>query len=114
AAELSPDFGFAWARVAELEFSFGRTLRAFKDAEHSLELAPRNAQAHALQGFLLSAENRIGAARRSFNEAIELDGALGNAWLGRGLTYIRQGKGESGRRDWQTAEVLEPNRPILP
>ena len=113
ATELSPQFGYAWARVAELEFSFGRTVKAMKVLESGLELAPKNAQAHALQGFLLSAENRMGAARRSFENAIALDGALGNAWLGRGLSSIRQGHEDDGRRDLQTAAVLEPNRSIL-
>ena len=113
ATELSPDFGYAWARVAELEFSFGRTLQSMKVLERGLELAPENAQAHALQGFLLTAENRMGAARRSFDKAIELDGALGNAWLGRGLCAIRHGREDDGRRDLQTAAVLEPNRSIL-
>src|SRR5262249_7927232 len=65
-----------------------------------------------LQGFLLSAENRIDQARTAFNEAILLDGALGNAWLGRGLTYIRQGQDELGLRDLQAATVLEPNMAI--
>ena len=113
AAELSPDFGYAWTRVAELEFSFGHTLPAMQVNERSLALAPRNAQALALQGFLLSAENRVGAARRSFDAALALDGALGNAWLGRGLTFIRQGRAEEGRRDLQAAAALEPNRSIL-
>ena len=113
AAEISPEFGFAWARVAELEFSFGRTPQAIRDVEHSLELAPRNAQAHALKGYLFSAQNRIAKARESFDQAIRLDGALGNAWLGRGLTFIRQGQYEAGRRDLQTAAVLEPNRSIF-
>ena len=113
ATELSPNFGYAWARVAELEFSFGRTMKSMKVLEHALELSPRNAQAHSLQGFLLAAENRIGAARRSFDAAIALDGALGNAWLGRGLTFIRQNQEVEGRHDLQTAAVLEPNRSIL-
>ncbi len=113
AVELSPEFGFAWTRVAELEFSFGRTAPSLKALERGLALAPRNAQAHALRGFLRSAQNRIGAARESFDEAIALDGALGNAWLGRGLTFIRQGYADAGRHDLQTAAVLEPNRSIL-
>ena len=113
ATEISPEFGFAWARVAELEFSFGRTPQATKGVEHALELAPRNAQAHALKGYLFSAQNHIAKARESFDQAIRLDGALGNAWLGRGLTFIRQGQDELGRRDLQTAAVLEPNRSIF-
>lgn len=113
ATELSSQFGFAWVRLAELEFSFGRTGQAMQALERGLELSPRNAQGVALQGFLLSAENRTGAARRSFEAAIALDGALGNAWLGRGLALIRQGQDEEGRRDIQTAAVLEPNRSLL-
>ncbi len=113
AMKLSPDFGFAWVRAAEMEFSFGRTPKAMKLLERALELAPRNAQALALQGFLLAAENRTGAARRSFDAAIAIDGALGNAWLGRGLTSIRHGRDDEGRRDLQTAAALEPNRSML-
>src|SRR5208282_6309277 len=56
----SPDFGFGWERVAELEFSFGRTRQALEALEKSLALAPRNAQALALKGFLLAAQNHIG------------------------------------------------------
>lgn len=113
AVELRPEFGYAWVRIAELEFSFGRTPRALEALEKGLALTPRNAQGHALRGFLLSAQNRITQARESFAIAIQLDGALGNAWLGRGLTYIRQGKDERGRLDLQTAATVEPTRSIL-
>jgi Tfp pilus assembly protein PilF len=113
AAQAGPEFGFAWERVAELEFGFGRTERALNALEHGLRLAPRNAQAAALRGFLLSAENKTGPAREAFNEAIQLDGALGNAWLGRGLCSIRAGKAEAGRVDLQIAAALEPNRSLL-
>ena len=47
------------------------------------------------------------------NNAISIDGALGNAWLGRGLTYIRQGREREGQHDLQAAAVLEPNRSLL-
>jgi tetratricopeptide (TPR) repeat protein len=113
ATELSPDFGFAWVRLAELEFSFGRTTPARVALERGLALAPRHAQAAALRGFLLSAENRTDAAWRAFDEAIALDGALGNAWLGRGLVAIRQGRETEGRMDLQTAAALEPQRSLL-
>ena len=113
ATQLSPEFGFAWVRVAELLFSTGNTKESVRALDRGLKLAPQNAQGHALRGFILSAENRIDAARRSFEEAIARDGALGNAWLGRGLTSIRQGRTEEGRRDLQTAATLEPNRSIL-
>jgi Flp pilus assembly protein TadD len=113
ASELDASFGFAWTRIAELQFSFGRVPQAQQAMARSLTLAPRNPAAHTLQGFLLAAENRIEAARASFEQAIAIDGALGNAWLGRGLCLIRRGAAEEGRRDLQTAAALEPNRSIF-
>jgi Tfp pilus assembly protein PilF len=113
ATEISPAFGFAWARVAELEFSFGHHRESAKALERALELSPKNAEALALRGFVLSAQNKTGPALESFQEAIEADGALGNGWLGRGLCRIRCGDFTEGRRDLQTAAALEPNRSFL-
>ena len=113
ATALSPEFGFAWVRVAELEFSFGRVREALAALEKGLALSPRNAQGLALKGFLLSAKNQTKDAIAAFNQAIALDGALGNAWLGRGLCRIREGRGEEGRMDLQVAATLEPQRAVL-
>jgi tetratricopeptide (TPR) repeat protein len=113
ATKAEPSFGFAWTRVAELQFSFGRVPQAKKALAEGLRLSPRNPSAHTLQGFLLAAENDIEDARRSSEQAIAIDGALGNAWLGRGLTRIRKGEDELGRQDLQTAAALEPNRSLL-
>ena len=113
AANTSPEFGFAWARVAELEFSFGRTSRALEALNQSLALAPRNAQALALKGFLLAAQNKTREAIDSFNQAIAVDGNLGNAWLGRGLCRIRRGDRQGGREDLLVAAALEPQRAFL-
>jgi tetratricopeptide (TPR) repeat protein len=113
ATELAPQSGLAWARLAELQFSFGRVVEAKAALRRGLELSPRNAQAHALQGFLLSAENRTAQAIASFEQAMALDGALGNAWLGRGLCQIRRGHAEEGRQDLQVAATLEPQRALL-
>ena len=78
AVELAPDFAFGWARVAELEFSFGRTRAAEAAVRRALELAPRHAQAMAVNGFLLAGKNRTAAALAQFEEAIAADNALGN------------------------------------
>ena len=89
AVERAPTFGFAWARVGELEFSFGHTHSAREAAENAIHFSPRNAQAHALNGFLLAADNRIRDALVAFDQAIAIDPGLGNAWLGRGLCKRR-------------------------
>ncbi|MEY2539973.1 MAG: hypothetical protein QOG67_3713 [Verrucomicrobiota bacterium] len=113
ATQIDPSFGFAWTRLAELQFSFGRVPQSIQALEKGFELSPRNAAAHALRGFLASAENKINDAKEAFEKAMDIDGALGNAWLGRGLCFIRQGKDELGRLDLQTAAVLEPNRSMF-
>jgi tetratricopeptide (TPR) repeat protein len=41
---------------------------------------------------------------------VSLDGGLGNAWLGLGLTKIKQGHIAEGRSDLQTAATVEPTR----
>ncbi len=120
ATELAPDFGFAWARLAELEFSFGRTAAALRAVERSQALSPRNAQAVALRGFLAAAQNRTRSALDYFNHALALDPALGHAWLGRGLCQIRLstqilgfGDTSAGRQDLLVAASVEPQRSLL-
>jgi len=113
AVALSPQFGFAWVRVAELEFGFGRGRQAKEALEKSLRLSPANAQAQALSGFMLAAENRMSESRTAFQKAIELDPGLGNGWLGLGLCQIRQGEVEAGRVHLQMAAAMEPNQAIF-
>ena len=113
AVAKSPNFGYAHERVAEMEFSFGNIANAQEALDKSLSISPRNAQALSLKGFILAAQNKIAAARDAFDQAIAIDGALGNAWLGRGLTKIKKGDAEGGRKDLETAAALEPNRAVL-
>jgi tetratricopeptide (TPR) repeat protein len=99
--------------LAELEFSFGHTRAAEHAVEKSLQLAPRNAEAASMHGFVLAARNRFAEAIASFDRAIAIDGSLGNARLGRGLCSIRQGRLEAGRQDLLLAAALEPQRAVL-
>lgn len=113
AVQLAPEFGFAQARLAELEFSFGDLKETRRILDAALIASPRHAPAVTLRGFLAAAAGRADEARRSFDEAIALDGALGNAWLGRGLSRFFKGEHESGRADLQVAATLEPQRSVL-
>ena len=106
AADLSGDFGFAWTRVAELEFGFGETRLALASLSRAQALSPRHAGAVALGGFLRAARGEVRAAERDFERAIALDGGLGNGWLGRGLCRVRQGEIVGGLMDLQTAAVV--------
>jgi len=113
ATRLSPDNGFAWTRLAELEFSAGRDREALAAVTKGLDLTPENPRAHALMGFILSARNRIADARAAFERAVALDGAFGNGWLGLGLVKIKQGDLDGGRADLQTAASVEPTMSIF-
>ena len=113
AANLDANSGFAWTRVAESQFNEGRVPQAKDALEKGLNLGPRNPAAHALRGFILSAENNLIDAKGSFETAIALDSALGDGWLGRGLCLIKQGHLQAGWRDLLTAAALEPNRAIF-
>ncbi len=120
----SPRFGAAWVHLAELEFGFGRTDDALAALTKGLGFSPRNAEGLALQGFLLAAKGKTSEAEACFDQAIAADGALANAWLGRGLMKIRRGLDRGlldiglvlnkvGREDLQVAATLEPQRALL-
>ncbi len=113
ATEIAPNFAFAWAQVAELEFGFGRAGEAQAALDRSLALSPRNAQALALKGFLLVARHQTAKAEHYFDEAILADGLLGNGWLGRGLCRIRGGDARAGVLDLMVAATLEPQRALF-
>ena len=110
AVAASPEFGLGWARVAELEFSFGRNEEAVAAVDKALAISPRNAQAISLKGYLELGRNRIPEARRFFAEAIAIDPALGNAWLGQGLANFQGRDRKEGLRSITVAAAVEPNR----
>jgi len=113
AVDVSPRFSFAHERVAELEFGFGHVNDAMDALDTSFIVATQNPEALALQGFLLAAQNHTHEAIASFDGALAVDSALGNAWLGRGLCKIRMGDAKDGRQDLLVAAALEPQRAAL-
>ncbi len=113
AVEISPGFAFGWAQCGELEFAHGRIQAARVAVDRSLVLAPRHARAHLLNGFLEAARYNPARAREAFERTLALNGAMGDAWLGRGLCRLRAGDREGGRADLQTAVTVEPQRAIL-
>jgi tetratricopeptide (TPR) repeat protein len=113
ATRVNPNFGLGWTRLAEVEFSRGQPSQASQALEKALSLAPANPAAYVLRGSILSAESNFDEAIAAFDKALALNGSLGDAWAGRGLCLIRQGKTSAGRRDLYTAAALEPNRAIF-
>ncbi|TAL06024.1 MAG: tetratricopeptide repeat protein [Verrucomicrobia bacterium] len=113
AVKFAPQSGFAHARLAELEFSFGNRRAALEELKQAYTLSPRLAPAYSLQGFTLLDQGLPGMALVHFDHARELDAALGSAWLGRGLCLLRQGKFAEARESFQAAAALEPQRGLF-
>jgi tetratricopeptide (TPR) repeat protein len=113
AVTINSDFGLGWTRLAEVEFAQGEKSQVKEALKKGLALAPTNPAAHALQGSILSADGALDKAIASFEQAMSLDSALGDAWAGRGLCLIRKGQVKAGQRDLFTAAALEPNRAIF-
>lgn len=113
AAEESTTFGYAWARLAELQFSFGNHQRTKEALEKAIEISPENAQARILEGFIQLANKHPEAALASMQKAVELDSGLSNAWFGKGLAKFKLGQTEQARQDLQAATILEPQRALL-
>jgi tetratricopeptide (TPR) repeat protein len=121
ATKMSPDFGAAWIRLAELEFGFGHTDKAQEALMNGTFLSPRNANGLVISGFISAALDANTSALDQFNQAIALDGSLPNAWLGRGLVKIRSddhffksapGRYQSGLDDLQVAAALAPQSAV--
>lgn len=113
AVAISPQFALAWERVAEIEFSFGDIKNSVTALDKSLALAPQNPKALVLKGFLLAAQNRPRIALGVFDQALAVNPAIGDAWLGRGLCRIRVGNRAQGREDLLIAAAIEPQRAEL-
>lgn len=113
ATTTSPNFGFAWARLAELQFSFADANAAESSLRRSLSLMPLNAQSHSLNGFVATRQGSFDEALVHFETAIAVDGSFANAWLGRGLCLMHGRQTAAALDDLQTAATLEPNRSIL-
>ncbi len=113
AVEISPDFGFGLARVAELELGRGDVAATRVAIDRSLAVSPRNPPALTVRGFLLAANNLTKDALASFNQALEIDPRLGDAWLGLGLCHWRQGDLALARQSFVAAATSEPQRALL-
>ena len=113
AVKIAPDFGFAHARLAELEFCFRNRRAALDELKLAYHFSPQLASAYALQGFILLDQGEPSLALVHFNKARELDAALGQAWLGRGLCLMQERKFAEARASFQAAAALEPRRSLF-
>ncbi len=100
---------FALSRLAELELGGGDPYKAQEYISRALALAPTDAMALTVQGFIHLVLYETEKAKSDFQKAIASDSSLALARLGLGLTVIRQGDLEGGTAYIKQATALEPN-----
>lgn len=113
ATGLASDSGYAWARLAELEFASGNRSGARMALARARTLSPQLATAYSLEGYMALAAWETEAAMNWFDQAIARDGALGPAWIGRGLAHAQRREFAATQGDMQVAAVLEPQRSLF-
>jgi hypothetical protein len=113
AARAAPDWPFAQVRLAELHMSFGNIAAADDALDPVLKRGYSHAQAFAAGGFISAAKLDWAAARHRFTRATELDGRLGNGWLGLGLLSVRDGRMDEAVQFFMRAAAAEPQRSIF-
>ena len=74
----------------------------------ALRILPREARFHGLKGDIALMQRRYGAAIESYNAALARDDNYFDYYLGRGLTYSRQGNRARAQRDLQASVDLLP------
>lgn len=113
ASQKNPSDALAYARLAEIELSFGDVDRANQAAALAKNLAPDLARTQTVSGFSELAAINTDAAQKAFTRAIELYSADPLPHLGLGLAKIRDGFLEEGRKDLEIAASLDPNNALI-
>ena len=106
---LEPANALAWARLAELQSSFGDLDSALGSAQKAVELNPNLSRTQTVLGFAYLTQIKTAMAREAFSKAIELDQADSLPRLGLGLAKISDGELEDGRREIEVAASLDSN-----
>lgn len=113
AVELSPEFGYGWARLARMQFSFGNFNEMERALKKALEYNIRNPEVYVLRGFERSASGKMDSAGDAFESALELAPNYPEAWLGQALVKFNQGEKEAALQDMLAAAALQPNNSML-
>jgi Tfp pilus assembly protein PilF len=110
---VDPQNALAWARLAELQASFGYLTQSVESAEKAVALDPNVSRTQTVLGFANLTKVRTQQAKEAFEKAIQLDQADPLPRLGLGLAMIRRGDLEGGRAEIEIAASLDPNNSLI-
>lgn len=113
AVDHSHDDGLAYARLAELQLANGLLRAARVSAEEAQRLAPDNALAMTMKGYVLLSSFRARAAASAFEGALRLQSEDPLPRLGLALAQIRLGRLSEGRQQMEIAIAHDPANSLL-
>jgi tetratricopeptide (TPR) repeat protein len=108
-----PEHALVLARLAELWLSLGYLDRARDAATRAAAVAPDHSRALTVLGFTELARLRTSDAKAAFERAIGNEARNPLAYLGLGLTKIRNGDLSGGRQDIETAAALDVGDAVI-
>jgi len=111
--KVKPDNALAWARLAEIQSSFGEYDKSLEAAQKAASLDPNVARTQTVLGFAYLTQVKTKESREAFEKAIALDQADYLSRLGLGLTKIRDGDLREGGQDIEIAASLDPNNSLV-
>lgn len=103
----------ALLNLTRLQFGDDRLAQAQQTIERVSSLAPGDPEAENLHGFILLAARKADAAIARFDAALITDPGLAEAYMGRGLAYMRKGDVATAMESITTAVALEPQRSLF-
>jgi predicted O-linked N-acetylglucosamine transferase (SPINDLY family) len=109
--ERFPDRGLGWKTFGALQWADGRPDLALAAMEKSVALLPRDAEALANLGALLTKLERIDEAESFLDKALEIDPALATAYVPLGNVYQLQGRNAEAEAAYRRALSLRSARP---
>ncbi|CAD6879082.1 InterPro IPR001440 COGs COG0457 [Methylomonas albis] len=113
ASQLAANDAMHWARLSELQLALGLREESAQSATKAFMLDPNLERTQTVQGFSHLFRVDTALALQHFESAVRLDSTAPLPRLGLGLTKIRSGDLEAGRRDLEIAAILDPNNSLL-
>ncbi len=104
----NPNLLWATNELAALLFARGERVECEIHARNAIRLAPRNGNAHAMMGLILTETNRALAGEYHFRKAIEITGETSRGCVNLANCLKQQGKVDESEEWFRKATALDP------
>jgi tetratricopeptide (TPR) repeat protein len=95
--------------VVQVSVSFGRFTNALTAVERELQIAPTNAAALVVKGYLHMQTGSFAEAIPPLDRVLALDPNNNTARFNRGISYLRMGELDKAKKDYNQLEKVYPN-----